>query len=175
MLRSRTSQLGVNLIELLIGISIVSISLAMGVPTFQGARETSDRAAAVIELVASVRLARSEAALRGTSVSMCPSSDGVACTQGTDWSRGWIVFRDDDEDRSIEDQTQVLRVTRFENSRFTITADTAIGSGVTFGTFGFSTPTAGVFTYRDDHAARSIALTYVGRLEVTEAALDASS
>jgi type IV fimbrial biogenesis protein FimT len=164
----RTSQRGVNLIELLTGISIVSISLSLGVPSFENMRQSSDRASALIELVAAVRLARGEAALRGTSVSICPSPDGVNCTITRSWSSGWIVFRDEDEDRIIEDQAQVLRVVRFQHPRFTITADMALGSGITFGTFGFSTPAAGQFAYRDDSAERTIALNYIGRLHVTD-------
>jgi type IV fimbrial biogenesis protein FimT len=175
MTSTRRTQSGINLVELLVGISIVCISLLLGVPTFQNMRIASDRAAALIELVSAVRLARSEAALRGTAVSLCRSIDGANCADGEDWSIGWIVFHDEDQDGVIEDQAQVIRVARFPNARFTITADSSLRGGITFGTFGFSTPAAGNFAYRDERAARTFSLTYVGRLHITEETTEPST
>jgi type IV fimbrial biogenesis protein FimT len=175
MINSRRSQRGVNLVEILVTICILTISLTMGIPAFQTMKLNADRSSALIELIAAVRLARSEAALRGTPVSVCASTDGRACSAAADWSSGWLVFRDADEDLTVEDQAQVLKAVRFEHTDFTITADDNVGGGITFGVFGFSSPTAGSLTYRDQQASRRLALTYVGRLHVTEAAAEPAS
>jgi type IV fimbrial biogenesis protein FimT len=168
MIKSKRAQTGINIVELLIVVAILAMSLTVGVPSFQDLKLSSDRSAALIELVTAIRMARSEAALRGTPASVCASADGVSCSGGADWSGGWLVFQDPDQDIVIEDQTQVLKAVQFENVRFSITADDSIRGGITFGIFGFSMPTAGQFTYRDAFEARDIALTYVGRLHVTE-------
>jgi type IV fimbrial biogenesis protein FimT len=170
MSRSRHAQLGINLVELMIVICILAMSLAVGIPGFQDLKTSQDRSAALVELVAAVRLARSEAALRGIPFSVCATTDGLSCSGGRNWSGGWLVFRDADRDTTIEDATQVVKAVRFAHSRFTLTADAIIGGGITFGTFGFSTPTAGAFTYQDTFEGRDIALTYIGKLHVTEAA-----
>lgn len=175
MCQSRRSQTGVNLVELMIVVAILAISLTLGVPGFQSLKLRSDRSAALIELVAAVSLARSEAAQRGTPVSVCASSDGVACSGNSDWTGGWLVFHDADRNLAVAAQADVIKVVRFEHVRFSITADDDIAGGITFGTFGFSTPTAGGLTYTDALAARAINLTYVGRLHVTEATVEPSS
>jgi type IV fimbrial biogenesis protein FimT len=170
---SRRTQAGINIVELMIVICILGLSLGLGVPSFQSLKIRSDRSSALIELVSAVTLARSEAAMRGTPISVCASSDGSSCSGARDWSTGWLVFQDEDEDLTVEAQTQVIRVVRFENAQFNVTADQQIAGGITFGTFGFSSPTAGSLAYRDAMEARDIQLTYVGRLHVTEAALAA--
>jgi type IV fimbrial biogenesis protein FimT len=167
---TRIKQRGVNLVELLVTISIAALSLTLGVPAFDHVRVRADRSSAMIELIAAAKLARSEAALSGTPVSICATSDGLSCNGSTDWSNGWLVFRDADEDLKTPDPSDVLAVTRFERSQFTITADDKIGAGITFGLFGFAEPGAGEFTYTDQAASRKVQLTHVGRLNVIEIA-----
>jgi type IV fimbrial biogenesis protein FimT len=169
----RRAQTGINLVELMIVICILGLSVGLGVPGFQSLKIRSDRSSALIELVSAVTLARSEAAMRGTPVSICASANGTSCSGARDWSTGWLVFRDADRDLVVEAQSQVIRVVRFENAQFNVIADQQIAGGIIFGTFGFSSPTAGSLTYRDALEARNIQLTYVGRLHVTEAALAA--
>ena len=171
---TRTRQLGINLVELLVTISIATLSLTVGVPAFEGLRIRSDRTSAIIELVSAARLARSEAALRGIPVSLCPSTDGSSCSGEDDWSNGWIVFHDQDRDLTIDDQTEVLKVVRFEHPLFVIAADDRIGAGITFGLFGFADPASGAFAYSDAQAARTLQLTYIGRLNVIEPAPESS-
>ncbi|MGB5733049.1 MAG: GspH/FimT family pseudopilin [Thiohalocapsa sp.] len=167
----RRHQHGINLIELIVTMSIAAITLTMGVPSFQGLRVSSDRSSAIIELVAAARLARSEAALRGTPASVCASDDGSSCSASTDWSNGWLVFRDQDGDAALDEADIVVKTVQFSNPRFTITADNAIGSGITFEQFGYPRPSqaGGDFDYEDPRASRCINLTYVGRLNVVEA------
>jgi len=41
-----------------------------------------------------MNLARSEAVKRGVRVTLCKSSDGRTCTNVGNWSQGWILFND---------------------------------------------------------------------------------
>jgi type IV fimbrial biogenesis protein FimT len=167
-------QRGINLIELLVTISIATTSLTVGVPSFQGLRISQDRSSAIIELVSAVRLARSEAALRGTPASICASSDGSTCgtSAATDWSSGWLVFRDEDGDAALDETDLVVKTVQFSNPQFTLTADSQLGSGITFRQFGYprASQAGGNFAYADARASRCVNLTYIGRLNVADEA-----
>ena len=164
----KTNQRGVNLVELIVTISIASISLSLGLPAFDQLRTRADRSAAMIELVSSAKLARSEAAIRSIPVSICPTTDGVSCTGDNDWSNGWVVFLDPDRNLTVADASDILDVTRFERTQFTLVADNQIGSGITYGLFGFATPDSGQLTYTDSLVSRRVQLNPVGHLEIIE-------
>jgi type IV fimbrial biogenesis protein FimT len=170
----KRGQQGVNLVEVLVTLTIVSLSLTFGVPAFESLRLKSDRSSAMMELMSAATLARSEAALRGTPVTVCASTDGEKCSGTSDWSRGWIVFQDPDRELSFSDGANVLHVTRFPAPSFTLTADDNIGAGITFGLFGFPQPSSGILTYTDSVVSRRIQLTHVGRLNVSEVSPETS-
>jgi type IV fimbrial biogenesis protein FimT len=169
MFKHRTNQQGVNLIELVVAMSIAALSLTVGVPAFVDLRVSSDRSSALIELVAAAKLARSEAALRGEAVSVCASVNGSSCSNSNNWSTGWIVFRDPNRDLVVASSSaDIIKVVRFDNPRFTIASDRNINGGITFSLFGFTTPASGSFNYRDSQTARTVQLTYIGRLHILE-------
>jgi prepilin-type N-terminal cleavage/methylation domain-containing protein len=169
MFKRRKLQQGVNLIELVVAMSIAALSLTVGVPAFVDLRVSSDRSSALIELVAAAKLARSEAALRGQAVSVCASANGASCSNSNNWSTGWIVFRDPDRDLVVGNSAaDIIKVVRFDNPRFTIASDRNINGGITFSLFGFTTPTSGIFSYKDAQTARTVQLTYIGRLHILE-------
>lgn len=79
-------------------LAIAGILMAVAAPsltTFMAGREVDNGSAA---LAASLRLARSEAIKRGMEVSVCPSTDGKACQTSPDWTKGWLVFSDNNAD-----------------------------------------------------------------------------
>ena len=95
---------GFTLIELMVAISVLAILVSVGVPSMLDFVRGNRRAAAVNALVTDVQRARSTAASQGTNVVMCHSTNGTACsgTANPDWSTGWVVFIDDDQDGSPE-------------------------------------------------------------------------
>lgn len=46
-------------------------------------------------LVATLQRARAESASTGRNVVLCPSTNGLQCQTTGDWSKGWLVYRDD--------------------------------------------------------------------------------
>ena len=170
-----SKQCGTNLIELMVAISIAAISLTVGVPSFKSVRVSSDRSSAIIELVAAARLARSEAALRGTPFTLCASMNGTSCSGSSDWSNGWIVFSDSDGNGAVADRSDVIKVVEHNNTQFTLAADTNIGGRITFSTFGYANPPSGQLTYTDSQATRTVQLTFVGRLHVNQTTPDTAS
>jgi type IV fimbrial biogenesis protein FimT len=84
-------RLGFTIIELMVAISVAMIVLGIGVPNFVGIIRSNDTVAEVNDLATALNLARSEAVGRGVEVMITPRS-------GSDWTTGWIVGIDLDED-----------------------------------------------------------------------------
>jgi type IV fimbrial biogenesis protein FimT len=87
-------QQGFNLLELMVGITVLGVLLGIGVPSFTQMLRTNRLVGQSNELVTALSYARSEALKRGFRVSACPGS-GAACSGGTDWNVGILVFSDD--------------------------------------------------------------------------------
>ena len=91
-------QHGFNLLEMMAALAILSILLALGVPSFTQTVRTNRVVADTNELVVALSAARSEAVKRGLPTAVCarsaPTSD--ICRTGTDndWGSGWLVFAD---------------------------------------------------------------------------------
>ena len=159
---------GVTLIELMTTVSVAAVSLTLGVPSFNNVRANLNRTQTSTELMTSFSLARSEAGRRGVSVTVCPSSDGATCSQveSPNWSSGWIVFTDQDEDSAIDTPTDELIYTaRFDNAAFSLTAEPSIAGGVALRGSGFPGAT-GNFTYCDEWESRTLALSFIGRIDL---------
>ena len=89
---------GFTLYELLMTLALVAILLSLGVPAFSGTLARSRQAVEINALFHAVHLARKESIVQRRTVSLCASEDGQSCSGGTDWSAGWIVFRNTDGD-----------------------------------------------------------------------------
>lgn len=87
---------GFTLIELMVTLGIAAIFLSQAIPGFQSLIMSHRQVVRVNLLVGTLSVARSEAVKRAGRVVVCPSSDGVTCTESTQWKVGWIVFADDD-------------------------------------------------------------------------------
>ncbi|EGV16509.1 GspH/FimT family pseudopilin [Thiocapsa marina] len=101
---------GFTLIELLFGIGVLVTLLAIGIPSFQGLTARHQITNATNDLLASLQLARTEAVKQMRDVSICPSTSGSGCTGGTNWSDGWIVFRDPNADAVVDEGDVILVV-----------------------------------------------------------------
>lgn len=88
------SQRGFNLVELMIAITVLSVLLGIGVPSFTEMIRNNRLVAQANELVTALSFARSESLKRGIRVSACPAN-GAVCSGGTDWNTGILVFTDD--------------------------------------------------------------------------------
>lgn len=87
-------QRGFNIIELMVGITVLGVLLGLGVPSFTEMIRNNRLVEQSNSMVTALNYARSEALKRGFRVSACPGTNGV-CTGGTDWNAGILVFTDD--------------------------------------------------------------------------------
>lgn len=96
---------GLSLIELLVSVALLGVLAALAAPSvgnFIAARRVDDIARRLAETMS---WARSEAVKRNASVLLCPNAsvtDGSCATaaQASDWSKGWRVCTDVDNDGS---------------------------------------------------------------------------
>ena len=84
-------QKGLTLFELLITLTIAAIIFGIGVPSFLDTIRTSRTVTEVNSLISAVNLARSTATSRGQQTLVEP-------IDGNDWSTGWLVGIDGDND-----------------------------------------------------------------------------
>lgn len=101
---------GFTLIELLVTISISVILVRMGVPMMTDVIERNAVSGHASSLMGGVNLARSESIKRGIPVVVCRSDNAeaaapVCATSGTEWSSGWIVFADRNNNGQMDSAT----------------------------------------------------------------------
>src|SRR5438874_13140870 len=84
---------GFTLIELMVVIAVSAILLAVAVPNFSSMLISTRLGSQANDLIADLRLARSEAATRGAWVVVCPSANGgTSCSaSAADWARGRMI------------------------------------------------------------------------------------
>ncbi len=74
-------------------VSIVAILMGVGIPTYRYITTSYRISGEINGLLGDMQFARAEAVKEGQNVTICVSSDGLACS-GTAWQAGWIVFAD---------------------------------------------------------------------------------
>ncbi len=99
-----------SLYELLLTLTIATIMLMIGLPSFSGTIARQRQRVEIDALYHAIHLARKESIMRRRVVSLCPSADGQRCSPGRDWSNGWLMFdnRDADEPPQVDDGEPVL-------------------------------------------------------------------
>ena len=105
---SRAGQRGFTLGETLTALAVVGIGLSMATPGLQTLTRNNRQAVSVNQLVSTMHLARSEAAMRNARVTVCASSDGARC-DGQPWEQGWITFLDTDGDGNRDAVRSIAR------------------------------------------------------------------
>lgn len=85
--QSPRQRAGFTLVELMVTVAVLAILAMIATPAMQDLIDANRLAGASSDLQASLQLARSEAVRRNSRVTICPSSNGVACSAAASWSR----------------------------------------------------------------------------------------
>lgn len=97
---------GFTLIELLTTVAIIVIILTLAAPSFTAFQRNSELTGVANTMLSSLTAARSEAMKRGRNTLVVPSAD--CATWGNDWTKGWLVFVDNDGSQTIDSGDDVL-------------------------------------------------------------------
>ncbi len=87
--RRQHGEHGFTLVEVMVTLAVVAILVAMAAPGLARQRAEGAMRAAAERTMAALQLARRLALARGQSVTVCPSSDGLACSFN---GREWLMF-----------------------------------------------------------------------------------
>ena len=89
---------GFTLFELLMTVALAAIIFTIGLPSFSNTLARSRQHIEINAIFHAIHLARKESIRRREVMSLCASSDGRTCSNGTDWSPGWLLFNNTDGD-----------------------------------------------------------------------------
>lgn len=97
---------GFTLIELLTTVAIIVIILTLAAPSFTAFQRNSELTGVANTMLSSLTAARSEAMKGGRNTYVVPSAD--CSTWGDDWTKGWVVFVDNDGSQTLNADDDVL-------------------------------------------------------------------
>ena len=119
-IESASRCLGLTLIELLITLTIGSITLTLAVPAMGTLISHNARTSAINTVVTHIQLARSEAIKRGKQTILCPSNDGITCLSSTRWNDGYILVLDENSNKRADAGDLVIQVFQGMDERIAI-------------------------------------------------------
>lgn len=102
-----SSNLGYALIELMTTLTIAAILAAMASSVW-GFLEGQRLVALNNEVIANLHFARSEAIRTNERISLCQSADQSTCGRSDQWEKGWIIFRDLNENRVVDSEDTII-------------------------------------------------------------------
>jgi type IV fimbrial biogenesis protein FimT len=139
--QSIRAQTGFTMTELLVTMTIAAMLMGIGVPSYRYVTYSNRVSTEVNSLLGDLQYARSEAVKEGQMVTVCPANTALnACTGGTSWNNGWIIFSDINSNQTIASTANILRVRQAfaSNPVDTLVSDNAL-SFVSFNREGFAT------------------------------------
>lgn len=95
-------QRGLTLVELMVTLAVGIILLAVALPMYRSITANNRVAGQTNALVSALQLARSEAVTRLAPVTVCARSNDTTCGTSANWSNGWLVFVDADDDGVLD-------------------------------------------------------------------------
>lgn len=131
---------GFTLIELMVTLTIATALLLFAVPSFIHFQRNSELNTLTSSLVSAINLARTEAMKTGLNALV------VAANNGTDWSKGWLVFVDVDNSGSYSAGDIVVTIRDALPSHITVSGTNTIAASpsyVRYNGSGFSKPKPG--------------------------------
>lgn len=166
------------MVELMVALTIAAILLMIAVPGFRSLIQNQRMTTTVNEVFMAINLTRSEAIQRGTRVDLVPAGDG------TDWTTGWVVFIDKNNDQKRQDGEQIIfthgAVPDGMTIHFAFTDSSRQylaynGTGHSRTNTSSQTPQLGTMSFTLDKQVRRIKINFAGRPRVCNPATDSGN
>ena len=165
---------GFTLIEMLVSILILTILLLLAIPSFSVLISNNRMISEVYVMRATINHARTEALARREPIVICPTTDGLACTDSNDWSAGYMTFVDTDDNNIADPSDPDEEIIQWESRQRSVSIIfDNVNKRVRYGGQGFAQDHGGTFTFCDERGstdARALILNPAGSLR---AAIDA--
>lgn len=151
---------GFTLIELIVTMAIGAIVLSIAVPSYQASVQNNRKTTSVNALATTLQLARSTAITRRVNITVCKSNDsGTAaptCRNGGgsgDWTQGWIIFTDSNNNFTFDAGETLLRVHAALSGGATFTGNNNVINKISFSPTGLARGSNGTITHCDERGA----------------------
>ena len=158
---------GFTLLELLITVAVLTMVMAIGIPSMTTFIQNDRLTTQINTLVGHLSYARSEAVKRSQQVAVCASSNGTSCSGGVNWETGWIIYVDADGDSAFDAGEPILRAQQLLDGSTTL-KPAGIGTQVTYDYRGFATANSvGSFSLCDSRGAtygKALSISTTGRV-----------
>jgi type IV fimbrial biogenesis protein FimT len=156
---------GFTLIELLITLVIVAVLTMTAIPSFKHILQANKSTAVINHVVGVTRLARNTAVTEKTTTTLCPSIDGVTCSN--EWEGGVILFTDNNTNSQVDGDDHVVRFYQpFIDSGFLNWR--SLRNKIQFSSTGIPRGTVGSFVYCPNNQnplyAKTMILSFQGRI-----------
>lgn len=163
------NQFGFTLIELMVVVALVAILATLAIPSWTQMRTRNAIRTAVNDFNASLQFARSEAVRINTPVTLCPSDDGVNCTE-TEFQNGWIVRtgpRTNDAAQLILQDTLPRALIRIDATSAATRRFTYLPNGLPASNFAGATVEVCPTTPTFDYMVRVLTINRTGRITLS--------
>ena len=166
---------GFTLLELLTGVTILAITMALAGPSFVQMIKDNRIDGATSDFVGALQLAKTESAARTRPVSICKSNDDATnCVGGGDWQQGWLVFTDLNADGNIDGDDTIVFINEALHEQLTFGGTAGVTNFITFFPTGTTSITSiEVLMMCDergyDESAQGILISITGRGNVVKA------
>ncbi len=100
---------GFTILELLISLTILSITFGIAVPTLRSTYHSLQVSAQINSLLGNIYYGRQFAVTHSTTATLCPKQDTGVC--GKNWSNGIFIFEDKNENGAIDSNETILKET----------------------------------------------------------------
>lgn len=113
-----TAPNGFTVVELMITLVLAAVLLALGAPAFNDLIANNRMRGEVFALRGLLMEARSEAVTERNNVTVCPSDDGLDCSD--DWNEGYIAFFDTNTDGTVDAGERIVLARTTDTTRIDI-------------------------------------------------------
>lgn len=163
---NRVHSSGFTLVEILVTISIMLLLSGMAFGSLSVYRDF-ETVSDINDLLADLQYSRTEALKRQATITICRSDDGLNCHRNNDWENGWIIFTDQNRNRVVDENDEILRISDGFGHDGTLTLGSGYYNYIMFANTGTAYPRNTFKLCRPGSKPRAIILFATGRARVS--------